>query len=292
MTIIENVGYTIVSNNAPADTAVVWDGSTQYQPKDAVRHQDKIYWALKENTNKEPDKSPDEWMYYGLPNELKFKDEFINTQTKSNETLTITIDSGANFVNSFVFLNIDGKKISVSHNDMVIFEKELTRREYIDSWWQYFYGGEQTFSFLTGVWFVDHKNEYRGQITIKIEHSVKGANIGHIQIGRKFFIGHVLLEPQITLLDYSKKVKDEWGRLEYRDGLSAKYIDFSVVVKSDRIDAIREKLEKNRGLIMFLGDEREKSFKSLNIYGFYRDMTMVINNLKYSEINVSVEGVI
>lgn len=292
MTFVERVPYTIVSNNAKPDTTPAWDSGKKYQPGEHAIYNGKIYACAISNTGKRPDISINEWSKMGDPNPTKFQDEFVNTQTKNGQdALEIVLNIVGSFANSLALFNMDGRKVTVydRHNN-IIYEKALTTRDVISSWWQYFFGG--SFSFRNDIWFIG-KIDYSGNVKFVIEPNEKGANLGHLVIGKKVFLGHTLWEPEISTIDYSKKITNDWGNTYFRKGKTAKYADMQVVLPTQSADFVKKTLEKAVGEPnLFIGDERDKGFESLTIFGSVKDATITLPNTEYSEMSISIEGII
>ena len=162
MTLVERVRYVVTANNAPAETTQAWQAGANYLPDDKRVFGDRIYVCAKANKGeKNPTQTVDEWVDMGAINPKRFEDEYVNTQTKSATALNLTLNIPSGFVNSFAFFNTDGRKITIlDRNDAVIFEKELTVRDVVSNWWQYFFGG--SFSYRNDVWRVGD-TDYGGQ---------------------------------------------------------------------------------------------------------------------------------
>lgn len=292
MTLVERVRYVVTANNAPAETTQAWQAGANYLPDDKRVFGDRIYVCAKANKGeKNPTQTVDEWVDMGAINPKRFEDEYVNTQTKSATALNLTLNIPSGFVNSFAFFNTDGRKITIlDRNDAVIFEKELTVRDVVSNWWQYFFGG--SFSYRNDVWRVGD-TDYGGQIKIKIEPNEKGSNLGHLVIGKKVFLGKTLWEPEVSNLDYSKKITDDWGNTKMRKGKTAKYVSAKIVLPSSQVDFVNKTLQKAAGeLNLFIGDEREDGFECLSVFGAAKDASITITNSQTSELNLNIEGVI
>lgn len=293
MTLVEKVPYTIVSNNAKPDNTPAWQSGTAYVWGQKVIYNDKIYTcAVGNSSTTPPDKNINEWAETGNTNPTKFQDDIVNTQTENGQdNLEIKINIDNNFVNGIAFFNMDGKKVSIyDRNSVLLYEKSLTTRDVINTWWQYFFGG--AFTFINDVWYLSSL-DLSGDIKMVIEPNEKGANLGHLVVGKKRFLGHTLYEPAISILDYSKKITDEWGNTRVREGKTAKYASVRVVMPTGQVDSNQKILARNAGkLCLFIGDERDQGFESLSIFGLYKDMEMVIPNADMSELDINLEGVI
>ena len=293
MTIVERVKYLVKLNNADADTSPNWQSGTSYKRVDKVNHNGKIYTcAVANSSSTPPDLNIHEWVDTGNPNPTKFQDNIINTQTKKSDgNLEITIDIESGFANTFAFFNVDAKRILIyDRQGSLIYEKSMTMRDAVSTWWQYFFGG--SFSYRSDIWFLS-PNDYKGEIKIVLEPNEKGANLGHLNVGKRIHIGHTLWEPEVSFIDYSKKITDDWDNSYIRKGKTAKYADIAAVTPTSGVDFVKKTLEKNVGeATLFIGDERDNGFECLTIFGILKDPKITISNSQYCEMNLSLEGVI
>ncbi|QKG29725.1 hypothetical protein [Campylobacter sp. RM16187] len=292
MTVVDRVAYTIVNNNAPIDTTPAWQSGTSYQPDTKVKYKDQIYiCAIANQGSVTPDKMVKEWVNVGNPNETKFQDKFINTQTtKSDGNLEITINVPSSFINAFALFNVDAKKVSVFDNlNDLIFEKEMTESEPISNWWQYFFGAG--FTYKSDIWFLS-EIDYNENIKIVIEPNEKGANLGHLVVGKQIKIGDTEAQFSIKIIDFSKVSRDPYGNLHIREGKKAKYADVNVIMPTSQVDFNRQILASLEKPALFVGDEKSGGFESLTILGLYEDLEIIAESGEYSTTKLSIEGVV
>lgn len=291
MTVVEKVKFEVVANNAKPDDTPAWQSSKSYSPDDRVLFEGKIYVCAVANTNKKPDVSINEWSEMGNPNPTKFIDKYINTQTKSGGgNLEITIDVKDGFVNSFAMFNVDASRITVyDQNNEIIAQKSMTVRDTVTNWWQYFYGG--SFSFRNDAWYIGDI-DYKGKIKFVLEPNDKGANLGHLIVGKKIFLGWTQAEFAVKNIDYSKIVENPWGGVYIREGQTAKYADVSITMKTSQLDFNRKVLARVGKPTLFVGHEKESGFESLTIFGFHDDLEIRSTGAEYSETKLSIKGVI
>ena len=292
MTLVEKTSYTVTSNNAPPENTPAWQANRSYAVDDKVLFLNKICICAKPNNGKSaPNMTVDEWVEAGSPNPTRFQDEYVNTQTKSDTRLEIVISVPEASVNSFGLFNVDGAKILIyDKNDTLIFERALATRNDSASWWQYFFGA--VFNFRNDVWHLGDV-DYSGRIKIVIEPNEKGANLGHLVVGRKIFLGDTLYEPSVSMIDYSKEFTDDWGFTRLRKGATAKYCAVKVIVPSPQVDFVEKTLARTAGeLNLFIADEREDGFECLAVFGYFKDKEVVISNAQTSELSINLKGVI
>lgn len=292
MTVVDRTKYDIITNNADIDDTPLWQGGKSYKTDDKVKYENQIYACARATSEAvAPSKAVESWVNMGNPNETKFEDKFINTQTKkSGGNLEITINIPKSFINAFAMFNVDAKKVSLFDNDdNLIFEKIMTTSEPISNWWQYFFGAG--FTYKSDLWFLS-KADYNENIKIVLEPNEKGANLGHLVVGKQIRIGGTESTFVIKIIDYSKIVEDAYGNVHVREGKKAKYAEVNVIMPTEQIDFSRQILASLPKPSLFIGDENSDGFESLTILGFFDDLEIESEGAEYSETKISIKGVI
>ena len=106
-------------------------------------------------------------------------------------------------------------------------------------------------------------------------------------------LGFTELEAEFGVNDYSRKQKTAYGDVFIAKGRTANYMSLAVVLPTAQIDRTRDTLKNLCGeLTTFIGDEKDKGFKSLLVFGFLNDFRIKITGEQYSALSINVEGII
>lgn len=288
MYIISPTKFNIISNNAKNSNIPEYSSQTTYKRGDEVNYENDIYKATKETTNENPKNEIFTWVKIGKDNKYKFLDEYINTQTVGDKSLKVQIDF-LEYVDTFAFFNTKCQKIRIKHNQKEIFNKKMQQRKNSLNWFNYFFEFEALE--LKDFWFLNPFVIKKGfEFELVSEEDVA---LGGFLAGKKVFLGNTLVTPKISLIDYSKVITDEWGNSFFRKGKTTKYASVSVAIENSRIDFIRNELEKIVGTpTLFLCDQRDDGYESLNIFGSFSDFDIIIENGTHSQMNLTIKGVI
>ncbi|MCZ6110887.1 hypothetical protein [Campylobacter ureolyticus] len=296
MTIITPTKFTHISNTFIDENLPKFSLEVTYNTGDEVIYKNNIYKCVKDGvTNLSPVKSPKEWVLMGATNKYKFMDKYITSQSKSDETVEILIKVDES-IDTISLFNLNAARceiIGLDNDENIKFTKEinLTYKK-SRSWWEYFFG---KFYYKADA-IINLDQPFYGNIKIKLYKNKFGASLGHLLVGSKYHLGATIYSPKIGILDYSKVVANDFGDKELFKGKNAKYADLGVAIKNINVDEVRKKLSEVAGtLALFIGDERDYGFDSLNIYGFYKDFNILIDSggmNEYSICQISIEGVV
>ncbi|BCX79287.1 hypothetical protein [Campylobacter sp. 19-13652] len=287
---------TAFARGADADNATPYSSGMQVRKDDRIVYKGRLYQATRDisslTTEPNSEANATALIDMGASNANKFQDELINSQTissKSTNALIIDVDTDKNFIDRVNLLNIIGESVSIFQNEIKIKEIPLRARR-AKSW----------LDFFTINTFLSYKKDIsislppiKGRFLISIYPNSNGAALGHLSIGKGIDIGHCLYEPRISVLDYSRKKKDDWGNITLAKGKTATLLDIKAVVYTELVDEVKETLRDACGeLVTLVADERDEGIKSLSLHGFIKEFNITVSNSQTSELNLSFEGVI
>lgn len=290
MTTVIPVDFEYISSNFTDENYEIWDSTKEYQTGDFVIFQNQIYkCATSGISSVSPNLDIYKWVNFGFMNSRRFMDNQVSTISTNKNDTQIVIKTEKE-IDTIALFKLDGAFVEIyDKNGKLLTEKINLTYKNSRSWWQYFFG-EWTYKHDA---IIKLDKPYKGEITIKIYKGKFGANLGHLVLGNRFFIGVSIYGAKIGIVDYSKITSDEFGNKNFSKGKNAKFTDILVVVGSERVDTVREELEKLAGRVaLFIGDEREYGYQSLMIFGYYKDFSILLDNYKTSECQISIEGVI
>jgi hypothetical protein len=158
-------------------------------------------------------------------------------------------------------------------------------------WWYYFFT-PITYK-TTLLW--DFSRYWNATIKVNIE-SLPGtkAKCGQCVIGAQTDIGDTESKPTISILDYSKKDTDTYGRTYLKKGPYAREGNINVVLRNTQIDAVDTALTDARGtaVIFDCNNAGKSDYESLVIYGFYDSFDVNNQGTLLSHCAISIKGLI
>ena len=258
----------------------------------------KIYESLQDsNTGHYP---PDNltgdtpyWWEVGATMPWKAFDSHIGTSKVSNlDSITYVLQPGQ--VTGVALLEVEGVSVDIVMTDPVEGEVysahiDLYSTENIYDWYTYFFGA---FEFSNAVVKVDLPPYKNCTLTITINaESGELAKVGEIVVGTTVTLGFTQYDPQVSIIDYSKKATDTFGNYTVLERAFSKRVDIQVIVENGAINNISKILAELRATpVVWVATDNKTYASSLVVYGYYKDFSMVIPHPIWAEMNLQVEG--
>jgi hypothetical protein len=292
----------LLSSNIAETEAAEWAAATTYATGTQVivsRTADgtaevtphKIYQSLADaNAGHYPPDSPLQWMDMGATNRWRMFDDFVNTQTLSAADKLISVQIDASRADMLTLFNVFAEQIVFK----VIYGGQIKSQQTISlvlnqstAWSDYFY---QTLQYQSRSIVIPFTTYGMGTI---VQLDISGTGCGVVAIGRGIYLGDTLYTPKISILDYSKKDTDIFGRTYLKQGAYASRVDADLQIATSQINAVFEALVNVRGTAAvwnFNNDTTDSD--TLVTYGFFRDFDIIMQGAAYSRATLSVEGLI
>lgn len=297
-----------LTSNVAIDDFTEWASGTTYAAGDKIRITDELgtWESLSgDNTGNNPmttdnrvSESPS-WLYLGAVNRWKMFDKFVNTQTENAESIDITV-STQQVSDSVVLMDVEAfeVQITVTHEtEGLVYDETFPMADYlVDDYWEYFFEPYLDFRDLTVVDIMADLGlpAYDvADIRVQIKEPGGTAKCGNAILGYSFDIGKTKYGPRVSIIDYSRKETDDFGRTFLKPGAFAKRAQIDLHVENAKVDWLQRRLADLRAQpLVWIGDPRDGGFSSLSIYGFYRDFEIIIPGPAISSCSLEIEGLI
>ena len=293
----------LISSDIPEDDYTPWSSGTTYATggttmvtADGIH---KVYESLVGgNLNNYPptDVEADipKWLEMSSTNRWKMFDNVIGSQSTQGTSMTIVIKPGV--CDSIAFLNIVATQVEITVNDPVAGE---VFHEVIDllstgttmfspvviNWYTYFFAeivNRPDFVLFTLPPYLQM------EITITLSYPAATVKCGCIVVGMQAFIGKTRFGLSAGLIDYSTKTTDPFGNYTILERAFSKRMSVDLYVPNVNIDELTRLLAVYRAKpLIWIGSE---DYSTTMIYGFFKDFTVVIAYVNYSECSFEIEG--
>ena len=283
-----NNRFTLTSSNAPVEDYPIWDSATTYNKNDKVIYNNHIWTSLVDSNSSEPGTDVN-WFDEGATNPYRCLDEYINTQTIMNDSTPLTMEFDVTNVNALVLLNLEATKVIVTAYDANGNEiKTITENalEGVTNWGDYFFG---EYDYLNKM-LIEGPQLLKGKIKIEIQGNP--AKVGKVLIGYLEELGVTLQDVKSSIDDYSKKQVDENGNTYLKEGNYADRFEGSVLIDINDFNKIKRRLTKLRGQPFYYTASKEDICRELDVYGYYENFEIDINNPKKAKCSLTIRGLI
>lgn len=286
-----NTNYTFGSSVAITETPWtyrVWSmGEQAYEGRG-------LYEVIVEMTTDSPYvgiyEDPPTWKYIGAINKYKMLDNIQGTQTIDEEPLSTFTFFSTEPIDSVAILNCYCEEIAfiVEKDGGVIYSKiiPMVDNSMVLDWWEYFFLAS---GILTEIIVTDIPFTYGAEVQLAFSPLNGFTKIGELIVGSQFFIGWTQFDISLSIIDFSKKERDEFGNTVIIEGNYFKKIDYPIVIENDSVNSVYKFLQIYRAKpILWIGEiERPETI----VYGFFRDFSIVISNPKTSTCSLQIEGI-
>lgn len=274
-------------------TPAPWSETVNYAAGDTVRYERK-HWRSVKTDNKAyvPGTDQDWWQSFGPVNSWAAFDAAINTKSSALNELRVELDfSGCN---ALALFGLEGADVSIQLTD--------GRGEVVDAsswslagldargWLEYFLERRTPREEIvhTALPLMAY-----GRLRLTVSAPGGIARLGHVVVGRSKFIGATLYDAEAGFTDYSRKSTDDFGNTYLSVGKWAKETRFDLHIWNDEFDDIYRTMASLRATpTVYQGDNGDKGFDSLTVWGFYRDFRMVVEGPTASRCALELQGLV
>jgi len=283
----------LVSSNIVEADAAAWSASASYAAGARVVRAHMVYESLVAgNLAKDPVVHPEAWVAVGPTNRWRMFDKAVGTASTATGRIDIVLAAGA--IDALAVLDTDAETVAVS---MTVGGLEIYARsqstnaggQAIVDWFTYFFEPVGTVSTLT---FMDLPVYADSQVsvTIKGRDPDGSVSVGTLIVGRQMDLGPVETGAQISIIDYSRKVTDDFGTTAVVERAWAKRMAVRVMAKTVLVDGLQRSLAALRAQpILWIAQE---GYDSLTVYGFYKDFSIDVAYGANSYASLTIEGLI
>lgn len=182
-----------------------------------------------------------------------------------------------------LFLFGNNNKIITSPN--IYFQEYSLNTALVDNWYDYFY---KDYTLLSESIFENIPVYTRTRITICVVGDVVRCGIAFAGISTK--IGTTQYGASAGIIDYSKKETDEFGTTTFIKRAFSKRMNVNLILLSSDLYRVQKVLSDIRATpCIWIGSDTD-IYKSLTMYGYYKDFSLEIPYPEYSYCSLQVEG--
>lgn len=284
----------LISTSA-TETEQAWSNSTSYSTGSIVYYGlSGIYQSLSDsNLNNIPDQSPLSWAYISPTNKWAMLDSQISTSTTANNSLTVTVATGA--MSGLALLNMVASTIRIVVTDgisgPVVYDKTESLVGEVADWYQYFFYDIDTQR--TQAIFLDLPNTYINTVTTLTLTGEGPVSLGTMTFGRLVNIGKSEYGISTGITDYSIKTTDEFGITTFVKRAYSKRMSANVLIGNGELNRTQKVLYELRAIpALWIASDNPTFEESLVVYGYYKDFSTDISYPTYSYCSLEIEGLI
>ncbi|WNL39819.1 hypothetical protein RN346_04485 [Halomonas sp. PAMB 3232] len=300
-------GEKILSSICDQETVADYDAQQTYRPHegeqgDRVVENGLVYEAVREVTGVPPSKgsvaTPKSWIEVRSVNELAMWNGVIGDATIGSQPWAVHEGTGIQMevrpgrivpgLAIFGMRNVESVRIELIDDiDGIVYDRTINMRSTtgITGYWAYWFSPIQRRRDVM----IDDLPSYRGTLRISIQQVGDApAECGVCVIGPVHRLGYLLYGVGGGVMPFSRKVRDEFGRLLLQEGDVVKTFNYRISVEKHRSDAgVRLLTDLDAKRLVIFGTDL---FESSLVYGIYEDFRFTYENVRYHHFTLDAVG--
>jgi hypothetical protein len=268
-----------------------WDVATAYTPDQSVIRASlhKVFRAVRNNTGKTPETSPEDWQDMGATNRWRMFDKKVGTVSSATDGFSVTLTPG--LINAIGLVGCNAASVTVTMTDPLygeIFSRtySMARAVSQSSYWTYFFEprGRKTTLVIEGL-----PTSRNPTVVITLNAAAgQTASLGSLLVGRMYeYERAALLGASVGIKDFGRKERDTFGNWQIVERTWSRRANWNFILQNRDMDEYLRRMSTLRSTpALFIGG----SYDSTAIYGFYLDTEVVIKYPHHSECSIEIEG--
>ena len=298
MRVIKSVVTTddiLTSSNIPEDEYPAWVSGTSYTTLDKVIYEHKIYERIVIGAGTTtPDLDQINWFDSGYTNRYRMFDNIISSVSSRTGGIVFTL-TPKQVINGIALLNVNASTVRVVMNDPVegvVYDrtKELRSSSNVTDYYSYFFAPLINLGDLDTAIFLDLPNKPTATITVYVSSGVGLVEVGAVVYGVQSIVGRTNYGTAIGITSYSRKDKDEFGKVTVIKRKNSKYADYDIDIDNTNLAFVQRLFQDIDSVpCVFIGNPE---MEELIVYGFYSDFKATISFPTVSKCTLRVEGLV
>jgi len=289
----------LVSTTA-VETVSAWDTLTAYAVGDEVLHDDAIWVNLIAgsgqdpsiwNTDEQGNSADQHWRYKQPDNQSAMFAGGTTTASVANSTLTVVFEPGA-YTNAVLLKGLVGATVSLLVEDpatsTTVYDSGTVSIDetLITDWYEYFF---EESVFKDHMLFSEIPPYTTLRMTVTVSAPSGDVACAVCSFGNLYDMGSVKYGANVGIMDFSKKITDEFGNTRLDQGKFADTLEATLVMDRVRFAKIKRMLSDLRATACgwILSDPDSAVF-----YGWVTDFSLSIEYPTYIECRIEVEGLV
>lgn len=273
----------------------LWDPGVTY-PKDAMVvwvHADGaaviyyIYQSLVSNNATEPGTDLLAWLEIGPCNKCAMFDGRVSTRTEAVSPLVVVLEPG-DITSNLGLLNLIGNSLTVEMlvgGEVIYTQTVSLLGAEISDWWSYYFTPDEQ---VTLALFDSLPAFYNQQLRITLT-GLGTVAIGHCVFGTRQDIGELQYGAQANVVDYSRKVTDEFGVTSFVERDYADEFSGQLLVQNAQLSSIKRLLRRLRATpTLYVGSSDERFRELFVAFGWVRSHRIAVPYTNESLLDIEI----
>lgn len=299
MRVVKNDITSYLSINVPI-TETEWNSSSVYNYGDEARDGNYIYvyaGVSGTNTADSPANNALAWVQSRPTNQYAMLDGKSSSQTIRTSPLIFEVTM-RNY-DTATLMNIEASdvlfEVVVIATNEVIYSQSFSTNDQsnIVDFYSYCFADFDLTNYVYNRSLPLQGSDTKLRITVTKD-SGGSVKVGRLCIGKSFYIGELTYGCSLGLESYSIKSTDEFGNETLLQRGAVELNNYDVRCGTSALPTLRRKaIELDAIPVLFIGDESDNSvLENLLTFGYWQNFSLVATNPTYSNVSLTVKGVL
>lgn len=279
----------LLSSNLPEFDNPEYVPATNYVAGDLVSHLNKNWEALGAFSGIEPGTDNLSWLDLGATNRWACFDGVVGTQTEALDEISFSLQS-AGIISCIAFLNLEASSVEITITDdyegVIYSSVNDVSNSGIDNWFDYFFEDYIPDDALVKL----DLPAYAG-VTIDVSILSQAiAKCGIVIIGNQQEIGQTQYGLSVGITDYSRKDVSVDGIVSILERGYSDWSNSPIEIDTNKVPYVKKLLTSVRGVpCLYLSSS---GLTASYVFGFFKDLSIVIPSAISAKCNLEIEGII
>jgi hypothetical protein len=280
-----------VSSTAAVSTRTAWSSVTAYVTNNEVYYNFKDWIAIAGSTNVIPGSDATKWLEIGASNRYAMFDNIIGNVTTGTSPLNVRV-TPSSVVNAVSLFEVSANTVQlqiIDPIDGIVYDKTINMIDVsvVVDWYSYFFEG---ILLKDDVTFIDLPAYGSADVVVIANNGASSAVIGECVIGFQKQLGVSNFNTSVSIQDYSRKERDQFGQTKIVERRFTKLAEYDVTVETNLVSYVQKALAELRSTpTVFIGDSNRPETV---VFGYYKNFNIVISTPTISDCTIAVEGLI
>lgn len=285
----------LLASNVPENDHPPWAAGANYGKGDrviVVANHRRYESLIANNQGKNPASDPTAWVELGATNRWAAFDAVVGSRTQAPAGLLDFTVKGLGRVNAVALMDMEATSVRVRVTDAtdgVVYDRtvDLVSTSGISDWYAYYF--EPILRRRDLVLF-DLPPYNDATVRIEMSNSTGVASVGVLVLGQQHSLGETRYGLGLGITDYSLKERNAFGEVRVVERPSVKRARVPIRMRAGDVDRVMRLLTQYRAapLVWVATSIYDASI----VYGFYKDVDIVISGPVWVDCSLEIEGLI
>lgn len=284
----------LLASNVPESDHPAWaaDGVYAKGARVVLASAHRRYESLIDgNSGRSPASSPTAWLDIGATNRWAAFDSSVGSSTQAAGLVDVTV-RGSGRVNAVALMDMEATSVRVRMTDPkdgLVYDRtiDLVSASGISDWYAYFF--EPVLRRRDLVLF-DLPPYSDATVRVEIFNPAGTASVGVLVLGQQHTLGETRYGLSLGITDYSKKQRNEFGEVSVVERPASKRARAAVRMPAGSVDRVMRLLTQYRAVPLVW--VATAIYDASIVYGFYKDVDIVISGPVWVDCSLEIEGLI